>query len=114
MERPGWVSIRRCKLKPRLFATLIVAAAFFLSTQGTQAGTVRYAGKKISQGSVAVVGLAGDGVQAAGEGVAAGGKATGSALKSGITATAKGAKATPSLAVRGVKGAGKGIAKAIW
>ena len=98
----------------RLLATLIVGATFFLSTQAAQAGTVRYAGKKIAQGSSAVAGLAGNGVQAAGEGVAAGGKATGGALKSGVTRIRKGAKAAPGLTVRGVKGAGHGIARAIW
>jgi len=101
-------------LKFKILATLFIAGAFCLGTTEAQAGTIRYAGKKISQGSSAVAGLAVDGVQAAGDGVAAGGKATGGALKRGVTGIGKGAKATPGLAARGVKGAGKGIAKAIW
>ncbi|MBI4167307.1 MAG: hypothetical protein HY508_16405 [Acidobacteria bacterium] len=101
-------------MKLKILATLFVAGALCLGTVEAQAGPLRYAGKKISQGSSAVAGVAVDGVQAAGDGMAAGGKATGGALKTGITGIGKGAKATPGLAARGVKGAGKGIAKAIW
>jgi hypothetical protein len=116
IELWGWAYIEewRCTLKLRILATLFIAGAFCLGTQEVQAGTLRYAGKKISQGSSAVAGLAVNGVQAAGDGVAAGGKATGGACKAGISGIGKGAKATPGLAARGVKGAGKGIAKAIW
>lgn len=101
-------------MKAKLIATFVVAGAFFLLAPITQAGAVRYTGKKISQGSSAVVSVTGNGVQAAGGGVAAGGKATGGALKSGVTGIAKGARATPGLAVRGVKGVGKAITHGLW
>jgi hypothetical protein len=93
---------------------LFIAGMLSLGAHTAQAGTVRYTGKKISQGSTAVAGATMDGLQAAGDGLAAGGKATGGACKDGVVGIGKGAKATPGLAVRGAKGAGKGIAKAIW
>ena len=104
----------RCALKSKALGVSILGLGLFLGASEVQAGTVRYAGKKISHGSTAVAGATVDGVQAAGDGLAAGGKATGSACKTGVTSVGKGAKATPGLTVRGVKGAGKGIAKAIW
>jgi hypothetical protein len=101
-------------LKSKALGISIISMGLVWGATELQAGTVRYAGKKISQGSSAVAGMATDGVQAAGDGVAAGGKATGSACKDGLASAGKGVKATPGLAVKGAKGAGKGIAKAIW
>ena len=101
-------------MRSKILAILFISWALGLGVQTAQAGTVRYAGKKISQGSTAVASATSNGVQAAGGGLAAGGKAPGGALQDGGVGIGKGVKATPGLAVRGVKGAGKGIAKVIW
>ena len=101
-------------VNPKLLITIAFALVFGLGTQAAEAGTVRFAGKKIAQGSTAVAAATADGAQATGDGVAEGGKATGGALKTAVMATGKGAKATPGLTVKGIQGAGKGIARAIW
>ncbi|MFB3920101.1 MAG: hypothetical protein ACE145_00180 [Terriglobia bacterium] len=83
-------------------------------TQDAQAGAIRYAGKKISNGTVVVAQTTADAAQATGSGVATVGKATGGATKSGVVAVGSGVKATPGLVARGTKAVGKGITKALW
>ena len=97
-------------VRKKIITTLFVALALAWSFQPARAGAIRYAGKKITQGTTAVAGVTADGAQAAGGGMAAAGKASGGAVKTSAVTVGKGAKATPSLVARG----GKSIAKAIW
>jgi len=100
----------RCIVRKKIITSLFVALALAWAFQPARAGAIRYAGKKITQGTTAIAGATADGVQAAGGGMAAAGKASGGAVKTGAVTAGKGAKATPGLIARG----GKSIAKAIW
>jgi hypothetical protein len=108
-------------MRLRMLAILLAAVGFFWLAQDAHAGAIRYAGKHIGKGTVAVAQTTSDAAQSAGGGVATAGKATGGALKTGTVAVGKGAKATPGLLTQGTasvaKGAAsvaKGLAKAIW
>jgi hypothetical protein len=108
-------------MRLRVLALLLAAVGFFWLAQDAHAGAIRYAGKQIGKGTVAVAQTTSDAAQSAGGGVATAGKATGGALKTGTVAVGKGAKATPGLLTQGTasvaKGAAsvaKGLAKAIW
>lgn len=98
----------------RVLAAIFVSLAFFWGAQEARAGAIRFAGKKIAQGSSALAGATADGAQAAGGGVATAGRAAGGAFKAGVVSVGKGAKATPGLAARGAKATGKGLGKLIW
>ena len=100
----------RCIVRKKIITSLFVALALAWSLLPAHAGAIRYAGKKITQGTTAVAGATADGVQAAGGGMAAAGKASGGVVKTGVVTVGKGAKATPGLMARG----GKSIVKAIW
>ena len=98
----------------RIFAILLTVLVFSWAAQYAQAGVIRFAGKQLGKGSVAVANATVSGGQAAAGGVATAGRTTGGAIKAGAVAVADGAKATPGLVARGSKAAGKGIVKAIW
>lgn len=100
----------RLKILAMIFGALVLSWA----AQDAQAGAIRYTGKQIGKGTVAVAQTTADAAQAAGSGVASAGKATGGVVKTGAVGIGKGAKATPGLAVRGTKAVAKGLAKAIW
>lgn len=100
----------RCIVRKTIITTLFVTLALGWTFLPAQAGAIRFAGKKLVQGSTAVAGATADGAQAAGGGMAAAGKASGGAVKTGAVAVGKGAKAAPGLIARG----GKSIVKAIW
>ena len=97
-------------MRKKIITTLFVALTLACALLPAQAGAIRYAGKKITQGTTAVAGATADGVQAAGGGMATAGKASGGAVKTAAVTAGKGAKATPGLIARG----GKSIARAIW
>lgn len=101
-------------MRLRILAVLFGALVLSWAVQDAQAGAIRYAGKQIGKGTVAVAQTTADVAGAAGSGVATVGKATGGAAKTGVVAVGSGAKATPGLVARGTKAVGKGIAKAIW
>ncbi len=98
----------------RILAVFLGALILPWAAQDAQAGALRYAGKQIGKGSVAVAQTTANAAQATGSGVATAGKATGGAVKTSAVAVGSGAKATPGLVARGTKAVGKGIAKAIW
>ena len=101
-------------MRLRILAVLFGALVLSWAVQDAQAGAIRYAGKQIGKGTVAVAHTTANVAGAAGSGVATVGKATGGAAKTGVVAVGSGAKATPGLVARGTKAVGKGIAKAIW
>jgi hypothetical protein len=108
-------------MKLRLLVILAATASFFWLAQNARAGAIRYTGRQISKGTVALAQTTSDAAETAGGGVATVGKATGGALKTGTVALGKGARATPGLVAQGTdsvaKGAAsvaKGLAKAIW
>jgi len=104
----------RCNLSLRMLGAILVSLAFIWGAEEAEAGAIRFAGKKVRQGSTAVAGVTAATAQAAGGGVAIVGKTTGGVIKTGVVATGKGAKATPALAARGAKAMAKGLARAIW
>jgi hypothetical protein len=93
---------------------ILMAIALGWATAEAQAGVIRFAGKKVGQGTAQVATVTANGAQAAAGGVAEAGKATGSVVKTGAVAAATGVASTPGLAARGAKSAAKGIRKAIW
>jgi hypothetical protein len=104
-----------------MLAILVATVGFFWLAQDARAGAIRYAGKQLGKGTVAVAQTTSNAAQAAGGGVATAGKATGGALKTGTVAVGKGAKATPGLVAQGTTSmakatasVAKGLAKAIW
>lgn len=108
-------------MRLRVLVILLATVAFFWVAQDARAGAIRYAGKQIGKGTVAVAQTTSDAAQAAGGGVATAGKATGGALKTGAVAVGKGAKATPGVIAQGTASVAKGtasaaqrLAKAIW
>ena len=98
----------------KILAAFLGALILSWAPQDAQAGAIRYAGKQIGRGTVAVAQTTADAAQATGSGVAMAGKATGGVVKTGAAAVGNGTKATPGLVARGTKAVGKGIAKAIW
>ena len=100
------------RFKP--FILILMAIALGWATAEAQAGVIRYAGKKVGEGTAQVATVTANGARTAAGGVAEAGKATGSAVRTGAVATAKGVASTPGLAANGVKSAAKGIARAIW
>ena len=105
-------------MKWKLVAIGLSALVLSWTAGYAHAGAVRYAGKQITKGTVAVAqttaNAAGSAVGTAGNGAATVGKTTGGALQTGASAVAKGAKATPGLAAKGGKALGKKIWKTIW
>jgi hypothetical protein len=101
-------------MRLKLFPILMVAATLLWVARDAHAGAIRYTGKQIGKGTVAVAQTTSDAAQAAGGGAATVGKATGGALKTGAVAVGKGAKATPGLVARGSSVVAKGLAKAVW
>jgi hypothetical protein len=101
-------------MRLRMSAILVVTAALLWVARDAQAGAIRYTGKQIGKGTIAVAQTTSDAAQAAGGSVATAGKATGGALKTGTVAVGKGAKATPRLVARGTSTVAKGLAKALW
>jgi hypothetical protein len=94
-------------LRPRILVMFLTALALAWAAQDAQAGAIRFAGKKLAQGTTTVA-------SATAGGVATAGKATGGVVATGAGGLAKGAKASPGLLARGTKAVAKGIAKAIW
>jgi len=108
-------------MKLRMLAILLATVGFFWVAQDAHAGAIRYAGKQLGKGTVAVAQTTSDAAESAGGSVATAGKATGGALKTGTVAVGKGAKATPGLVAQGTTSiakatasVAKGLAKAIW
>ncbi|HZP00279.1 MAG TPA: hypothetical protein VFD30_08285 [Terriglobia bacterium] len=98
----------------RPFFLFILVLAIGWATAGAEAGVIRFAGKKIGQGTAQVASATANGAQAAAGGVADAGKTTGGVVKTGAVAAGKAVAAAPVVAAQGVKAAGKGIWKAIW
>ncbi len=101
-------------MKLRIFTTLMAAVACLWVAQDARAGAIRYTGKQIGKGTVAVVQTTSDAAQAAGGSVASTGKATGGVLKAGAVAVGNGAKAAPDVVAHGASTIAKGLAKALW
>jgi len=97
-------------MKWRWLGPLVTAAALAGFTGTTQAGAVRFAGRRISRTSTAVAHAAMAGGSAVADGAATAGKATGK----GPVILAKGAKALPGEAARGTEKVAKAMGKAIW
>jgi hypothetical protein len=101
-------------MRLRVVSVLAAIIALAWSVQFAQAGAIRYAGKQVQKGSIAVAQKTSDAAGTATGGVEDAGKATGTVLKDGAATFGKDAASAPGVAVRGTKAAASKVWEAVW
>ncbi len=101
-------------MRLRILSVLAAIIALAWSSQFALAGAIRYAGRELHDGSIAVVQKASDATGTAAGGVEDAGKEAGTVLKDGAATVGKGAESAPGMAVRGTKAAASKVWNAVW